>query len=95
MVNITIFLEFSNTVVSLQKPTISSLATTLIAENNQLRLSACFYATRSSIQRTSFYSEETMSVRRSIESMASTMSVGADTQSDFGKSLVMFSTASQ
>ena len=91
MASTMISLESLNMAVSHQKQTICSSVITLTAENNLLRQSAFFCAIRSSILKTSSYSEETTSVLRSTESMDFTMNASVDTQSGFGKSLVMYS----
>ena len=71
----TIYSGSSSTEVSLLKPTIFSSVTISIVESNLLRLSASSLPTRSSTQRISSYSEETMSVLPSTGSMDSMMNV--------------------
>lgn len=82
-------------VASLQRPTTSSLGTTLTEASNQLKLSCFCWLTKSSLRRTSSSSEEITSVDKSTAFTGSTMSARIDFQSVCGRSSKMFSTACQ
>ena len=67
------------------RPTICSLETTLTEESSPSKQFAYFLLTKSSILRTSSYSEGTTNVQASTESMASMTSASDDTTLSYGK----------
>lgn len=92
MASTTIYSDFSNMEVSPLMLTTSSSVIMSTEVNNLSKLSAFFWLTRSSTQRTSSCWEETTSVLLSTESMVSTTSARDDTTSSFGKPSLIAST---
>lgn len=80
---------------SRQSQTISSWATMLIVANNRWKQFAYSLPTKSNIQRTFSCLEGTTSVQASTESTASTRNAREDTPSNYGKHLLIVSTACQ
>lgn len=93
MVNITIYLDYSNMVDFLLMPIISSWVIMLTEENKAWKLYAFFSPTRLSIPRTSSYSEETTNAHQSTVSMDFMMNASVVTTSNCGKLSLIASTA--